>query len=158
MLKKESVHCCRGAKYKTYCLFDDPWVIRRRRRRFTIFVPEAMKLVEPLNPSKFVNKLDWRFLLFHILEKVIARNFDKSSEYYLKSFPNVLRRLRYPVTLWQQLRGDLQIFKMEFENASKQNELNVKCRYRRMGVEGHQHSTRGNLQKEIQSHRVCRKR
>ena len=45
MLKEESVHGCRGAKYKTYCLLDVEGVL-------LFFVPEAMKLVEPLTLNK----------------------------------------------------------------------------------------------------------
>ena len=45
-LKEESEHGCRGAKYKTYCLLDDPWIILSTSKAF---VPEEMKLVESLN-------------------------------------------------------------------------------------------------------------
>ena len=40
MLKKESVHGCRGAKYSTYSgyyLLDDPWVILSKSKAFYYF-------------------------------------------------------------------------------------------------------------------------
>ena len=62
MLKEESVHGCRGAKHKTYCLLDDPCVIQSASKAFCYLSSRGNAISWAPDPSKFVNKItvkDW---------------------------------------------------------------------------------------------------
>ena len=57
MLKEESVHGCRGAKYKTHCLPDDPLVILSTSKAFYYLCSRGNEISLAPDPSKFVNKI-----------------------------------------------------------------------------------------------------
>ena len=99
MLKEESVHGRRGAKYKTYCLRGGPRVILSTSKAFYYICSRSNEINWAPEPSKFVNKITvkdgWEIPFVTYSLKGIAPNFDKSSEYDLKIFQNVLRSLWY---------------------------------------------------------------
>ena len=59
ILKEESLHWCRGAKYKTYCLLDDPWVILSTSKAFYYCCFRGNEITCRWAPgsAKFVNKI-----------------------------------------------------------------------------------------------------
>ena len=57
MLKEKSVHGCRRAKYKTYCLFDDLLVVLSTSKTFDYFRSQGDEITWPPNPNGFVNEI-----------------------------------------------------------------------------------------------------
>ena len=57
MLKEKSVQGCRRAKYKTYCLFADLWVVLSTSEAFDYFRSRGDEIIGAPDPSKFVNEI-----------------------------------------------------------------------------------------------------